>query len=220
MKHFSRPVIAVLAFGFLFTLAAPLRAQLFDSLQAFGSRLDAGDPSVESTWEWGKEGPKGLASGDFNGDGLPDIAASNLDGTVTVYLNGADGEFSAPIHLNTGTQTLRDIIVADVTVDGGSGLTDAAGRATIQGIRFERRGFSRVRATLDGRSEDVTISAPLTRDIVAEAVQRLDHRTFLPVEESVELALDEPGVVLEVEGRHVIEGMRRPQVFLERDFQL
>ena len=57
-------------------------------------------------------------------------------------------------------------------------------------------------------------------DVVAQEVQRLDHRTFLPVEESVELALDEPGVVLEVEGRHEIDGMRRPQVFLERSFKL
>ena len=28
------------------------QAQLFDNLEAFGNRLDVGDPDVSSRWEW------------------------------------------------------------------------------------------------------------------------------------------------------------------------
>ena len=61
--------------------------QLFENLKAFGSRLDVGDPGISSGWQNGNEGPKGVVARDLNGDGAPDLAASNLDGTLTVYLS-------------------------------------------------------------------------------------------------------------------------------------
>jgi hypothetical protein len=95
---------------------------------------------------------------------------------------------------------------ADVTVDGESGLTDAAGRATIQGIRFERRGLYRVRATLDGRSEGVTISAPLTPDIVAEV------EVVLPPPSAFEDAGSSGGMASSrSRGRTVIRGSSQPR---------
>ena len=37
--------------------------------------------------------PYGVTVGDFNGDGLPDIAAANYnDGTATIFLSQADGD--------------------------------------------------------------------------------------------------------------------------------
>ena len=57
-------------------------------------------------------------------------------------------------------------------------------------------------------------------DVVAEARQVFDHKTFLPVEGIFELTLDEPGKVLEVEGHHEVEGMRRPMTFLKRSLSL
>ncbi|MBI4586570.1 MAG: VCBS repeat-containing protein [Planctomycetes bacterium] len=107
---------------------APRRAvgQLFDNLRAFGNRLDAGDPEVSSTWRGGNEGPKGVAAGDLDGDGDADLAVGNLDGTVTVYFNRGGLEFSDPLHLRTGMQTLREVIVQDLTGDGRPDIAAAA----------------------------------------------------------------------------------------------
>ncbi|MBI4603840.1 MAG: VCBS repeat-containing protein, partial [Planctomycetes bacterium] len=126
-QQFSRlPALRFLALVLVPVLASPARGQLFESLQAFGSRLDVGDPEVASTWESGMEGPKGIAAGDFDGDGRPDLAASNLDGTVTVLFNQGRGDFSDPLHLRTGTATLREVIVADLTRDGALDIAAAA----------------------------------------------------------------------------------------------
>ena len=73
-------VISLLA---VLSAAPPLFAQLFDNLEAFSSRLDLGDPATVSRWEWGKEGPKSVAVADLDRNGQIDMAASNLDGTVT-----------------------------------------------------------------------------------------------------------------------------------------
>ena len=100
-------------------------AQLFENLDAFGKRLDVGDPAVASRWR-NHEGPKGIASSDFNGDGRPDIATSNLDGTVTVFLHEGGGSFSDPIHLRADVQTLRGIVAADFNGDGFPDLATAA----------------------------------------------------------------------------------------------
>ena len=77
--------------------APRVRAQLFENLEAFGNRLDVGDPDESSQWQRGNEGPKGIAAADLDGDGSMDLAASNLDGTVTVYLNDGAGSFFEPL---------------------------------------------------------------------------------------------------------------------------
>jgi hypothetical protein len=104
-------------------------AQLFENLEAYGSRLPAGDPQMPSGWPsswYGREGPKGIVSGDLDGDGDADLAASNLDGTITVYLNLGEGKFSPPFHLSSEVVTLRGIIAADLTGDGRLDLAAAA----------------------------------------------------------------------------------------------
>ena len=117
MKSTYSALAAVVALLALLSLPSSLRAQLFKNLEAFGSRYDVGDPEVDSEWQHGREGPKGLASGDLDGDGMPDLAVSNLDGTVSVLLN-RDGVFADAVHLRTDTKTLRDIQIADFTGDG------------------------------------------------------------------------------------------------------
>ncbi len=47
--------------------------------------------------------PSAIATGDFNGDGIPDAAVANSgSGTVTVMLGVGDGTFSAGTTINTG----------------------------------------------------------------------------------------------------------------------
>src|SRR5437016_11831323 len=99
--------------------AAP--GQLFDNLKAFGNRLPVGDPTRSS--QSGDDGPKGIAVADFDGDGRPDLAVSDLDGSVTLYFGEAGGKFSSPRYLPTGADELRGIVCADFT---GNGRADIA----------------------------------------------------------------------------------------------
>jgi hypothetical protein len=98
--------------------------QLFSNLRTFGSRLPAGDPQIKATNSL--DGPKGIATADFNGDGRPDLAVANTDGTVTIYYALAPDRFSAPVHLQTRAQELRGIIAADLNGDGRPDVAVAA----------------------------------------------------------------------------------------------
>jgi hypothetical protein len=67
--------------------------------------------------------PNKLVRGDFNHDGLPDLATANGDGTVTILLNNGNGTFrrvdaAAGVPLSAGGQGLRDIFPADFNHDG------------------------------------------------------------------------------------------------------
>jgi hypothetical protein len=109
-------------------LSGPASGQLFDNLQALSSRLRAGDPSVAATNSI--DGPKGMAVADLNGDGKPDLALANTDGTVTLYFGAGDGSFGPATHLQTGAQELRGIVCADFA---GVGRTDIAVAAPYAG---------------------------------------------------------------------------------------
>ncbi len=113
-----------LAFGSEFA-----SGQLFENLRALGNRLDvsSGVP-VPGTARLEVGGPKGIASADFDGDGNPDLATANIDGSISVYFG--EGEFSEEMLLDTQTLTLRDIVAADLTADG---RPDIAVTAPIEG---------------------------------------------------------------------------------------
>jgi hypothetical protein len=68
-------------------------------------------------------GPRGLAVGDFNGDGHPDIVTANAGAsTVSLLLNNGDGTFQSPLSLTIGSGP-SDVIVDDLN---GDGLPDIA----------------------------------------------------------------------------------------------
>lgn len=87
-----------------------------------------------------------MTAGDFNGDGIPDLAfANHEDDTVAVILSNGDGTFRSPIVFKTGhsPHSIRaadlngDGILDLVTVnDGGRSATVFAGKGDGQ---FERR---------------------------------------------------------------------------------
>jgi len=114
--------VLLMALNFFAPRAA---GQLFDNLQAFGSRLKTGDPSA-SAGNQSLEGPKGIATADFDADGKPDLAVANIDGTVTVFFGETGGQFGAPTHLQTGTNELRAIVCADLNGDGRPDIATAA----------------------------------------------------------------------------------------------
>ncbi len=120
-------ILFILAVTSLFALQES-PAQLFDNLRVFQDRVNVGDPEVETAD--GREGPKGAATADFNGDGKPDLAISNLDGTVTLLLGEGGDQFEEPQHLSTGARTLRGIIATDLN---GDTLPDIATAAPYEG---------------------------------------------------------------------------------------
>src|SRR5207244_65726 len=59
--------------------------------------------------------PNGIVSGDFNGDGLPDVATANFNGSdISVLLNNGNGAQAAASRL---------VVAAPATVTAGQGFT-------------------------------------------------------------------------------------------------
>lgn len=112
-----------MATGTLF-VASPAPAQLLSNLEAFPERTKVGDPGVQAAD--GIEGPKGIATADLDRDQRPDLAVSNLDGTVTVLRSIGNGEFASAVHLQTDSKSLRGIIATDLNGDGSPDLATAA----------------------------------------------------------------------------------------------
>lgn len=113
-----------LALAALVLSVLPLRAELFGNLESFTDRIAVGDPLTPALQS--EEGPKGLASADFNGDGRPDLAVGNLDGTITVLMSLGGGRFAPPQHIRTGSLELRNVLAADLNGDGKPDLAAAS----------------------------------------------------------------------------------------------
>ncbi|HTC94711.1 MAG TPA: FG-GAP-like repeat-containing protein [Terriglobales bacterium] len=70
-------------------------------------------------------GPHSVAVGDFNGDGIPDLAVANFDGSnVSIFLGKPDGTFQSPINYATGFQPVA-IAVGDFDGNGKLDLVTA-----------------------------------------------------------------------------------------------
>ncbi len=80
------------------------------------------------------EGPELIASGDFNGDGIPDLAVVSFDLGVSIYLGSGDGTFvsgpkTSPTTATGGTPS--SIVVGDFNGDGKTDLVLLDGGITI-----------------------------------------------------------------------------------------
>ena len=68
---------------------------------------------------------RGITSGDFNGDGRPDIAtAAPYSGRISVFLSGAGMTFAAPVTINAW-RGVRNLIAADLDGDGDNDILAA-----------------------------------------------------------------------------------------------
>jgi hypothetical protein len=75
------------------------------------------DPALPPTVGVGT-GPRGVVTGDFNGDGKLDLAVTNNgDDTVSILLGNGNGTFGAKTDFNTGDGP-RGVVAADFNRDG------------------------------------------------------------------------------------------------------
>jgi hypothetical protein len=64
------------------------------------------------------DSPSAIASGDFNGDGKPDLAVANFDSSVSVLLGKGDGTFQAPVASYLVGSYPESIVALDLNGDG------------------------------------------------------------------------------------------------------
>ena len=76
--------------------------------------------STGTQFPTGGHEPTGVAVGDLNGDGIPDLVVCNRgESTVAVLLGIGDGTFQAPVTYNISTEPyLQAVVVADFNNDG------------------------------------------------------------------------------------------------------
>ncbi len=61
--------------------------------------------------------PESVVTGDFNGDGIPDLAVTNFSGSVSVLIGNGDGTFRGHVDYTTGAGA-RGIVTGDFNGDG------------------------------------------------------------------------------------------------------
>ncbi len=88
------------------------------SLQVVQANAPVGTWGVSGQQDFASGGyPQGLASGDMNRDGKPDLVTAGYDGSVRVLFGDSNGAFAVPAYSVT-TGGVTDVALADFNRDG------------------------------------------------------------------------------------------------------
>jgi len=92
-----------------------------------GVLLGNGDGTFQTAviYSWNGASPIFVAVADVNGDGKPDLVATNLYGDVSVLLGNGDGTFQTAVSYGSGGDNNASVAVADVNGDGKADLVVA-----------------------------------------------------------------------------------------------
>jgi hypothetical protein len=90
-------------------------------------QLGKGDGTFTTVSSPTTASPLFAVAGDFNGDGIPDLALANGDGTVTIQLGNGDGTFTAGTTIPALGGIAWDIAAGDFNRDGNQDLAVVSG---------------------------------------------------------------------------------------------
>jgi hypothetical protein len=141
-------------------------------------------------------GPYDMKTGDFNGDGIPDLVTVNYYGdSVSVLLGNGDGTFQAARTTSTATEDPHSLLVGDFNQDGKLDLATAnnfwLGRVNILLGRGDGTFVaSALPESFEGTPSIVTgdLNGDGTLDLVTTAVS-YDSYGYFPVSTSVSVLL-------------------------------
>lgn len=71
--------------------------------------------------------PDRVDVGDFNGDGIPDVACANVSSSVSVFFGTGDGNFSSRVDLQGGSGIMYGLAIGDFNGDGIGDLAEGEG---------------------------------------------------------------------------------------------
>ena len=117
-----------------FTLLSPETTSV-----VFTNKLRAADGAQNRTFYNGS----GVAAGDFDGDGLPDIALVGIEGRLSLYRNLGAWRFTNVTAASGAVATnlmARGVVLADITGDGALDLLISANGAGVHCWRNDGRG--------------------------------------------------------------------------------
>jgi Lamin Tail Domain/FG-GAP-like repeat/FG-GAP repeat len=137
MKIKSIPMFSRCALLFSGLLSGLAQGQLFQNLGLLSNRVQIGSPQylqdAEGEWQFNNDAPKGMTTGDFDGDGHADWVVARLDGKLVFGYGKGDGTFFRNIVLATPAGSYRQLVAADWN---GDGRLDLAGCDPFQGCIY------------------------------------------------------------------------------------
>src|SRR5688572_9099048 len=122
MSTFGRQLFATISAGLLLGGSPAWAAEVARLYPDVALRYTVGDPQARNPINI-NEGPKTLAAADMNGDGLADVIAGNLDGSVSVLLgrpttNGLSQQILTRATGILSNSSFRAVAAADFNGDG------------------------------------------------------------------------------------------------------